>query len=176
MKRIFFVITILSLTFFYNCNSKLSKEEIKEKMTESYTQFLQDQGFKDIKLSFNEMDSATENTIDSLILRNLEWDFKCLSAPRTEEDIRFDSLFNLEEYNLDTLMRCKQAITDVTNRIKSRQSPKVYYMTSFLTTCNKSNGLTMEYIIQQYNVFFTTDSIKYVSRVPDYSMSRTDEY
>lgn len=177
MKRIFFAITILSITFFYNCNSKLDEEKIKEQMAESYTQFLQDQGFKDIKISFNEMDSATENTIDSMILRNLLWDFKCLTAPPSEEQIEFDSIFNLEKYNQDTLIRCKKAIVEVRKKIKSNKTPKVLYRANFMTSCSKNDDFgTVCYYIDYFHVFFTTDSIEYVDRVEDYNLSKDDGY
>ncbi|MBN2727941.1 MAG: hypothetical protein JXR53_01845 [Bacteroidales bacterium] len=177
MKKSILILSVLSAFVFYSCNSKKSEEEIQKKMTESYTHFLEDQGYKDITLSFNEMDSATENTIDSMILRNLNWDFKGLTAPRTEEDIAFDSLFNLEESNRDELAKCKQEITEIQDRIKNRKNPKTLYRAHFLTTTSKiDNYNTTMYEIQDYHVFFTTDPIEYVDRVADYSSTRNDEY
>jgi hypothetical protein len=177
MRKTILVVSVLSAFVFYSCITKESKEEIQKKMTESYTQYLEDHGFDDIFLSFHEMDSATENTIDSMILRNLNWDLKCLTAPRTEEEIAFDSLFNIEEYSQDELVRCKKEITKLQDRIKNRKNPKTLYRANYKTTTSKIDHYnTTMYVVQDYHVFFTTDPIKYVDRVPDYSSTRNDEY
>ena len=112
-----------------------------------------------------------------MILRNLNWDFKCLTAPRTEEDIEFDSLFDMKETNQEALMSCKKDIAEIQNRINNRKNPKILYRANYMTTTSKVDDYnTVMYNLQNYHVFFTTDPIEYVDRVPDYSSSRNDEY